>query len=145
MARRRARPTRLPFSPDETAYCGCAWAARRSPTCWDAADAEDEVGDGTGGDKAATIGCSECEDQLAGKRAQRYCSVPPRPNPLPCQPCIPGTRNLQIDQNSLRTDLIVEIAARTRPCPVPNSIMPGISFVPVRYAPMGEMCQIMIW
>ncbi|KOX70657.1 hypothetical protein WN51_03715 [Melipona quadrifasciata] len=71
MARRRARPTRLPFSPDETAYCGCAWAARRSPTCWDAADAEDEVGDGTGDDKAATIGCSECEDQLAGKRAQR--------------------------------------------------------------------------
>lgn len=115
MAHHRARPTRLPFSPDETAYCGCAWAARRSPTCWDAADVEDEVGDGTGGDKAATIGCSECEDQLAGKRAQRYCSVPPRPNPLPCQPCIPGTRNLQIDQNSLRTDLIVEIAACAPP------------------------------
>lgn len=106
MAHRRGRPALPPFSPDETAYCGCAGAVRRSPACWNAADAEDEAGDGAGGDKAATIGCSECEDQLAGKRAQQYCSVPPRPNPPPCQPCIPGTRNLQIDQNSRRTVLI---------------------------------------
>lgn len=106
MAHRRGRPGLPPLSPDETAYCGCAGAVRRSPACWNAADAEDEAGDGAGGDKAATIGCSECEDQLAGKRAQRYCSVPPRPNPPPCQPCIPGTRNLQIDQNSQRTVLI---------------------------------------
>lgn len=106
MAHRRGRPALPPLSPDETAYCGYAGAVRRSRACWNAADAEDEAGDGTGGDKAVTIGCSECEDQLAGKRAQRYCSVPPRPNPPPCQPCIPGTRNLQIDQNSQRTVLI---------------------------------------
>jgi len=120
MAHRRGRPAPLPpLSPDETAYCGYAGAVRRSPACWNAADAEDETGDGAGGDKATTIGCSECEDQLAGKRAQRYCSVPPRPNPPPCQPCIPGTRNLQIDQNSQRTALTEdrESARARRPPP----------------------------